>query len=96
MTHGQMTMRFDPEQGGSYTRLRLVESVPTAAPLQGAAQPIRGLTFWSGRPIRCVLSVGREAACWCEWWTDLLAGMPEDLLELRYDIVRADQDRRDR
>jgi hypothetical protein len=40
--------------------------------------------------------VDKEAASWCEWWTDLLVGMPEDLLELRYDIVRANEDRRDR
>ena len=77
-------------------KLRLTGFVPTAVPRRTAASLARGLALWSGWPVRCVLSVDKEAASWCEWWTDLLVGMPEDLLELRYDIVRANEDRRDR
>ena len=96
MKNGQMELRLAPEHGGSYTRLRLSGFVPTAVPRKAAAALARGLVFWSGWPVRCVLSVDREGASWCEWWTDLLAGIPEGLLELRYDIIRADEDRRDR
>ena len=91
-----MRMRLTPEHGGSYTCLRLSGSVPTAVPRWTAARLARGLAFWNGWPVRCVLSVDREAGSWCEWWTDLLAGIPEDLLELRYDIGRAVTRRRDR
>lgn len=96
MKNGQMELRLAPEHGGSYTRLRLTGFVPTAVPRKTAAALARGLAFWSGWPVECVLCVDRETASWCEWWTDLLAVMPEDLLDLRFDIVRADEDRRDR
>jgi len=91
-----MELRLAPEHGGSYTRLRLTGFVPTAVPRKTALALTRGLAFWSGWPVRCVLSVDREAASWFEWWTDLLAGMPEDLLDLRFDISRADEERRNR
>lgn len=96
MKNGQMKLRLSPEHGGAYTRLRLCGFVPTGIPQRTAAALARGLAFWSGWPLLCVLSVDREAASWCEWWTDLLAGIPGDLLELRYEIVRADEDRRAR
>jgi hypothetical protein len=96
MKDGQMTMRLTPEHGGSYTNLRLSGSVPTAVPQRTATHLVRGLTFWSGWPVECVLSVDREAASWCEWWTDLLAGIPEHHLKLRYRIRRSDRERRNR
>ena len=71
-------------------------TVPTGIPRRTALWLARGLSFWSGWPVLCVLSVDREAACWCEWWTDLLADIPERHLELRYEIRRLGGERRDR
>ena len=96
MKNGQMKLRLFPVYGGSYTRLQLSGVVPTAVPRWTAEAFAQGIALWSGWPTRCVLSVDREAASWCEWWTDLLAGMSEDLLELRYDIVRPGEERGDR
>jgi len=90
MKNGQMKIALTPEHGGAYTRLRLSGSVPTAIPRRTALWLARGLAFWSGWPVRCVLSVDREAACWCEWWTDLLADIPERHLELRYHVIRSE------
>lgn len=96
MEHGQMTMWLAPEYGGSYTRLRLVGSAPTAMQHKTARRFVRELAQWSGWPVRCVLSVDREAACWCEWWTGLLAGIPERHLELDYRVLeRAERNRGD-
>jgi hypothetical protein len=94
MKNGQMRLRLSAGHGGAYTRLQLSGFVPTAVPRKTAIALARGLALWSGWPVRCVLSVGRKEAGWFEWWTDVLAVVPEDLLELRYDIVRTDRPRR--
>lgn len=96
MKHGQMKVQLSPQNGGAYTRLRLCGSVPTAVPRKTAAQLVRGLSLWSGWPVECVLSVEREAACWCEWWTDLLADISVHHLKLRYCIRQGKQGRGDR
>lgn len=84
MKNGQMKLQLAPEYGGSYTRLRLCGSVPTAIPRAAARRLVRGLAFWSGWPVECVLSVDMEGANWCEWWTDLLVGIPARHLEVRF------------
>ena len=83
MKNGQVVLRLEAENGGSYTRLQLCGSVPTAVPRAQAAALVQALAFWSGWPVSCVLCVDREAGGWCEWWTDRLADMPERHLELR-------------
>ena len=96
MRREQMTIQLEPEHGGSYTRLRLRGSLPTAVPRRAAARLARELTLWSGWPVSCVLCVDREAACWCEWWTDLLADISARHLELRYRIRQPELWRGDR
>jgi hypothetical protein len=96
MQPGRVQLRMIPEHSGSNTRGRLEGSVPTAVPRATATRVMRGLAFWSGWLVRCVLSVDKEAASWCEWWTDSLAGTPAHLLKQRYDIGRADPQQRDR
>lgn len=93
MKNGQMKMTLTPEHGGVYTKLRLLGSVPTAIPRITASRLARGLTFWIGWSVECVLSVDRETACWCEWWTELLADIPEHHLELHYRVRRSDRER---
>jgi hypothetical protein len=34
------------------------------------------------------LCVDKETACWCEWWTDVLADIPERHLKVRYRRAR--------
>ncbi len=82
MKSGQMAMQLESEHGGAYTRLLLRGTLPTALPRQVAAQLAQELAFWSGWPVSCVLSVDGEAARWCQWWTDLLAGISAQHLEL--------------
>jgi len=83
MRPGQMTIRLAPVQYGAYTRLRLCGTLPTALPRPVAARFAQELAFWSGWPVSCVLSADEEAAQWCEWWTDLMAGISAQHLELR-------------
>ena len=88
MKYGKMRIVLEPENDGAYTRLRLSGSVPTSVPRASAIQLVQGLSFWSGWPVTCVLSVDKEAACWCEWWTELTAGIDPSLLTLRYRLRR--------
>ncbi len=93
MRPGQMTMRLEPELGGSYTRLRLHGTLPTALPRPVAARFARELAFWSGWSVSCVLSADEEAVRWCDWWTDLLADISAQHLELRCHHRRSDRAR---
>ena len=83
MKDGQFRAVLSPVYDGRFTRLRLTGVVPSSVMKRDVRRLVRALDFWSGYPVECALSVDREAACWCEWWTDLLAGIPERHLELR-------------
>lgn len=96
MENGLFRATLSPVHGGSYTRLRLTGVVPSSVAQRDVARLARGLFFWSGGPVECALSVAMETACWCEWWTDLLAGMPERHLRLRYRIQRSPRKEPDR
>lgn len=95
MKSGQMTIHLEPVQGGAYTRLWIQGTLPTAVPRPVAAKLARELAFWSGWPVSCVLSAGTEAETdrWCAWWTDLLAGICAQHLELRYRHRRPERSR---
>jgi hypothetical protein len=88
MADGRMRIRLTPEHGGSFTRVRLCGSLPTAVPRRGAARLVRVLAVWSGAPVECALFADAAAASWCEWWTDLLAGMSARHLRVRYRRAR--------
>jgi hypothetical protein len=91
MRPDQMTMRLQPVLGGAYTRMLLRGTVPTAVPRTSAARLARELAFWSGWPGSCALSADSEAARWCEWWTDLLAGISARHLELCFHLPRPER-----
>ena len=82
MENKQIKIWLSPLNGGSFTRLRLVGSMPTALPVWEIRQLVERIRFFSGSPIAFVLSAGLEEANWSEWWTDLLAGIPRRLLEV--------------
>lgn len=88
MRNGQIRARLFPQCGGSFTRLVLCGALPTALPKWELRRLIERLSLFSGYPIECVLSVDKEAASWCEWWSELLVGMPERQIELVYRQVR--------
>jgi len=88
MEDGKFRAALSPVHGGSYTRLRLTGVVPSRVTRKDVARLVRALAFWSGWRVECVLPVAREAASWCEWWTDLLAGMPERHLRVRFRLAR--------
>jgi hypothetical protein len=85
MKNGQMQMGLIPEHGGAYTKVQLSGSVPTAIPQRTVTRLTKGLAFWSGWPVLCVLSVDMKAASWCEWWTEKLADIAAHHLEVRYE-----------
>lgn len=80
---GQFRARLRPIYLGAFTQLELTGVVPTAIPEAKVARLIRQLHIWSGCPVRCALYAEKEAVGWCEWWTDVLAGISERDLVLR-------------
>lgn len=85
MDDGRMRSWLSPLDRESHTRLRLCGSSPTVR-LES------GLVFRSGEPGESALSADAAAANWCEWWTDLLAGMSVRRLLVRYRRARRDDD----
>jgi hypothetical protein len=85
--------QLTPMEGGAYTKFRLSGIMPTSAPQMLSRQLIYGLSFWSASPVSCVLCVDKEetAASWCEWWTELMAGIPGRHLDVRYLIQRTER-----
>lgn len=87
MQNGRIKVWLSPLNGGSYTRLRLSGAIPTALPVRELRHLMERMSFFSGYPVECALSVDKEEAGWCEWWTDRLAVIPGHLLDVRF-IVR--------
>ena len=87
MQDGHMRIWLSPLFGGAHTRFRITGTVPTAIPIREAKGFVEKLSFWSGYRVECALSVVREGAAWCEWWTGRLAVIPEHHLKLRF-IIR--------
>jgi hypothetical protein len=85
MDKGQFRARLTPVCNGQFTRLQLTGVVPSSVPIQQVAKLVRALELWSGWSVECVLCVDRENPLWCEWWSDLLAGIPERRLKVRYE-----------
>ena len=71
-----MRARLWPINGGTGTRFQLSGTISTAVPQSLLRELIYGLSLWGGCPVSCVLCADRAAASWCEWWTELMAGIP--------------------
>jgi hypothetical protein len=84
MQNGRIKVWLSPLNGGSYTQLRLTGSAPTALSKRVLRRFAERMSFWSGAPVECALSVDKETAAWCEWWTERLAAIPGRLLEVRF------------
>ena len=84
MQNGRIKVWLSPLNGGSYTQLRLIGTLPTALPVRELRSLIEKLSFFSGYPVECALFVDEETAGWCEWWTGRLAVMPVRHLKVRY------------
>ena len=69
--------------GGSYTQVKVDGGFPTALPERELRRMAQALTFWSGYPVACALSVDGQAMDWCGWWLDHLALSPAHHLELQ-------------
>jgi len=83
MVPDKITLRLSRVHSGAYTLFRATGVVPTALPLRELRRVARGLSFWNGYPVQCVLSVGAGDLGWCGWWLDHLAHIRADHLALR-------------
>jgi len=83
MVPNKNTLRLRPVYRGAYTQVWATGVVPTTLPLRELRRLVRGLAFWNGYPVQCVLSVGSVDLGWCGWWLDHLSVIPEDHLALR-------------
>jgi len=87
MPQDRMMVRLSPLCGGAYTHVEIEGVLPTAVPPRELQRLARALSFWSGYPVACALSVEGQAVGWCGWWLDHLALIPAHHLELQ--CVRA-------
>lgn len=87
----RMRVRLWPVNGGASTRFQVSGTIPTAMPQSLPREIIYGLSLWGGCPVSCVLCVDREAARWCAWWTELMAGIPGRHLEASYFTHRTER-----
>ncbi len=87
MENGRIKVWLSPLNGGSYTKLQLIGVVPTAVPQREIVRLVKKMSFMSGYPLECALSVDEETDGWFEWWNDRLAVIPEHHLKVRF-IVR--------
>jgi hypothetical protein len=90
---GQFHFHLRPQCSGVFTQWQIIGSVPTVVPSQKMRRFIRELSFWSGWPVKLVLSAEVETADWLECWTDALTEIPEDHLELRFILKRPPKDK---
>ena len=84
MTPDQFVLELSPRDGGSYTRLSLSGSLPTALPVRELRRLLAMLAFWSGWPVSVVLRVDATTANWCEWWTEALCAERARDFEVRF------------
>lgn len=77
MEKGQTVVRLRPVAEGAYTEFSVCGVVPSSIPYGVMSRLLRGLSFWSGYPVRVVLSVDILTASWLECWTDVLGRVPE-------------------
>jgi hypothetical protein len=77
MKNGQTVVRLRPVAGGAYTEFSVCGVVPGSIPYSVMSSLLRGLSFWSGCPVRVVLSVDLLTASWLECWTDVFGRVPE-------------------
>lgn len=83
----QITLR--PECGGSYTRVRLIGSVPTSPQSHLLQMLARSLHLWSGYRSECVLCADAESLNWLCAWLESMGGIPEGHLQRRIRWTRS-------
>jgi hypothetical protein len=91
MTEFRMHIRLTPLWNGAYTKVRLTGCVPSSMPPRVLRRFAFLVSGWSGYPLECALCADKESVCWCEWWTALLADIPERHLTIRYERHRGRQ-----
>lgn len=84
MQNDRIKVWLSPLNGGSCTKLRLIGAIPMALPAKDLRHLMGKMSFFSGYPVECALSVDKETAGWCEWWIDRLAVIPGHLLDVRF------------
>jgi hypothetical protein len=84
MQDGQMKVWLSPLHGGAFTRLKLTGALPSSLPVFELRRLISRLSFFSGYPLECVLSVDKAVTDWCDWWHELLDSIPARHLQIRY------------
>ena len=89
MTNGHMRVRLTPLMDGAFTQVQLTGCVPSSIPPRLLRRFASHASFWSGYTLECALCADKEAVCWCEWWTELLADIPARHLTIRYERGRA-------
>jgi hypothetical protein len=80
MKKGRITGRLMALDG----EFRLFGTIPAGVMQNHSRQCFCELSFWSRYPISCVLFVDKAAASWCEWWTELMVGIPARRPDVRY------------
>jgi len=56
----------------------------TAIPAGELGSLFRMLSFWSGWPVGLVLPADAGTGAWFAWWSDVIAQMPADHLQVRF------------
>jgi len=86
MAEGKFRVWLSPVHGGSYTQVLLSGVLPSVLPIKELRKLVDRLSLFSGYPVECVLSVAKEEAGWCEFWTNTLGSIPAQVLEVRYQV----------
>lgn len=86
MRSGQVVIRLQPFEAGSFTLWSAHGSVPTAVPPAQLRRLLSGLSFWSGWPVHLALPVDADTVGWCQCWSEALAHVPARHLEVCYTI----------
>lgn len=55
MENGRTKVWLSPINGGSYTRLRIVGTFPTALPVWEIRQLVERMSFFNGYPLECIV-----------------------------------------
>jgi hypothetical protein len=90
-TTGRITLRLSPSPSEERTRFQMEGTLPTALPSFALHQLLSLLVYWSGRPVRAVLSAARSAG-WVEVWADALADAPERHVTVEFEVAEEPDD----
>jgi|GEM_PF-2537844 len=85
---GQFHVTLRPAAGGAFTEWRISGSTPTAIPALQLQFLMQAIALWSGWPVALALSVELGTAAWFSWWTDALAGVEPEHVQVEYVIFQ--------